>query len=385
VSPPEKHPFIASTWTSESLPRAPCAVSVEHSRHELKQRDKSRSSFFAVFNARATSSRRSEGVSSRALSLLLESSASLFCPYEEPRTLPRAVDLDLTPKGRVGTSDAPQSPFGSHLPTIIAPWLRRAAWAVSSLPETSAETLDDPWLVTRLRRARPQAARPPPSLRRAKELGRRETAPRLRRNRCHPLAPRHTPRGTTPHLGAPPGSSRDPSSDPSAPSRSEDRSGASRYLGDPKTTATPREPASEPQDPIATTLHAPASRGTTRRWRHMRRDPAGCSAGASLPTTTSKGHRESSPLASQPSELVNAGHSPRSVPPKRPDTQLMPSSKLRGNAFDSSAAPSVGSEEPRDRAGCYHHAPCATHWFTWTFASRPRRDGLRALATKPVT
>jgi len=279
MSPSEKHPLIASTWTSESLPRTPSAVSVEHSRHELKQRDKSRSSFYAVFNARATSSRRSECVSSRALSLPIESSASPLCPHEEPRTPPRAVDLVLSPRGGAGTFDAPRSPLWTPpADRQRPPWLRRAARAASSPPETSAETLDDLWPVTELRRARTRAAG---LIRRPEE---HQLAPT--RDRAtppeEPLPPRvlrHAPKGTTPHHGAPPGPSRDPSPDPSTPRRSEDHHSASGDLGDPKNASIPREPASEPQDPIAATHHASPPRRTRKRRRQMRRDPADRSAG----------------------------------------------------------------------------------------------------------
>jgi hypothetical protein len=106
------------------------------------------------------------------------------------------------------------------------------------------------------------------------EIGQRETAPRLQRNRCRPAALRHAPKGRTPHQGAPPGPSRDPFPSPSTPRRSEDHLSASTCLNDPKTASTYRELASEPQDPVATTYHAPTPRRTMKRRRQVRRDPA---------------------------------------------------------------------------------------------------------------
>lgn len=166
------------------------------------------------------------------------------------------------------------------------------------------------------------------------EVDRRETAPRLLRNRCRPVARRHTPKGATSHQGAPPGPSWDPSPSSSTPRRSEDRLGASRYVGDPKTTSPPRELASEPQDPVASTIHAATPRRTTKRRREVRRDPADRAARrlARNPTTP-KDHRTSSPLASQPLELINTDHSPRSAPPKRLDAPSETSSELHGTAL----------------------------------------------------
>jgi len=82
MSPPEKHPLIALTWASECLPQTSSTVLVKHSRHGLSFRDKSRSVTFAVFDVWATSSRRSEVVTSHALSPLLEYWASFICPRQ---------------------------------------------------------------------------------------------------------------------------------------------------------------------------------------------------------------------------------------------------------------------------------------------------------------
>jgi hypothetical protein len=53
----ERYPLIALTRTSESLPRASRAVLVERSRHGLRTVTPSRHAPFAVFDARAASSR----------------------------------------------------------------------------------------------------------------------------------------------------------------------------------------------------------------------------------------------------------------------------------------------------------------------------------------
>jgi len=128
VSPPVKHPLIASTWTSESRPRAPCAVLVEHSRHELEQHEKSHGLSYAVFNTRVTSSRRSEVVSSLALSLLREYSASPLCPHEEPRARqrPRSPRPDPEGQDRRSSMHIEARLEASRRPSPT-PWLRRAS------------------------------------------------------------------------------------------------------------------------------------------------------------------------------------------------------------------------------------------------------------------
>jgi len=263
VSPPEKHPLIASTWTSESRPRAPCAALVERSRHGLEQYDESHGLSFAVFNTRVTSSRRSEVVSSHALSLLREYSASPFCPHEEPRTRQHLDSLGLPRRegpgssmyieARLEASRRPSTnPLGSEEP--------RELTSARTRPPRRRLTTPRPWPSSEdLDLERPTRSGAP-----------RSTIDRPTRDRAtppeEPLPPsdpaRHPEGCYTAPRWAPPDPSRDPLSDPSTPPRSEDHRGASISAGHPKTTEASREPASEPQDPIAapTTPHRPEGR-----------------------------------------------------------------------------------------------------------------------------
>jgi hypothetical protein len=117
-----------------------------------------------VFNVRATSSRRSEGVSSPVLCPLLEYSASSLCPHEEPRTHQHPASQPPRPEGhgddRYNASKPVWRPSTSHRPALR---LRRAVSSVSDSRQTSVETFDDLWLDTKPRRVRHQAAASPQS------------------------------------------------------------------------------------------------------------------------------------------------------------------------------------------------------------------------------
>lgn len=134
MSPPEKYPLIASTWTSESLPRTPCAVLVERSRHELQQNDMSQCLFFAVLSVRATSSRQSEVVTSPVLSPLLESSASPLCSRWnlEPVSVP--LDQPPLPEGLGGSSPTGRRTRCEAFACLLTPSRpRKISWVTSNL------------------------------------------------------------------------------------------------------------------------------------------------------------------------------------------------------------------------------------------------------------
>jgi hypothetical protein len=292
--------------------------------------------------------------------------ASPFCPYEEPRALPRAVDLDLTPRGRVKTFDASQSPFGSLPPTIYRPcWLRKAVRAVSSLPETSAETPHDPWPVTGFRRTLPQAAsphrRPEEHQHRADARPRRASrgtaaapwrcamprrtrhltiehhlAPRgthrqTHRPRCDPkitLAPRDTSAIRRPprHPASLRPSPRTPSHPPSTPHcpeghRSEGGTCVETLRTDLRATPSPRRPRKVTEG-ARRSPHSPRSSSTptTHRAACLRRDPtrSQCPARSSVGARSLRAHRLSAPKSLETVQAVTITLPVRPTGPPEP-------------------------------------------------------------------
>jgi len=93
---------------------------------------------------------------------------------------PRSEELDLPLPARLG---APKSSSPSwREPALAPPWKR----LTTPGPRSSSEELS---LKLPAGHSAPKGT----------EVDRRETAPRLLRNRCRPTAPRHTPKGRTPH------------------------------------------------------------------------------------------------------------------------------------------------------------------------------------------
>jgi hypothetical protein len=134
VSPPGKYPLLASTWTSESLPRTPSAVLVERSRHELQQNDRSQCLFFAVLSVRATSSRQSEVVTSLVLCPLLESSASPLCSRWNLEPVAVPLDQPPLPEGLGGSSPTGRRTRCEAVACLLTPSRpRKISWVTSNL------------------------------------------------------------------------------------------------------------------------------------------------------------------------------------------------------------------------------------------------------------
>lgn len=259
------------------------------------------------------------------------------------------------------------------------PWLRRASRANASPHETSAETLDDPWPSAGLRRPRPRAADP---LRCSEEHHRQADA-----------RPRHASRGTaaTQRPGATPrrvlhratvGATRSLAGpfvrpfDPAAIRRSPRRLDQRRPSEDDQSLsrACLRAPG-----PHRSTNRTPPPRRTKKRGRRMRQGPADRSARRRDVRRPRRITETSPPLASQPSELITAGHRPRSASPKRCLAPPKPDSELCGYALAPTGGSPPSSEEPSGGVCHRHRAPCAQP-ACLDRASRPRRDELPAQA-----
>jgi len=124
---------------------------------------------FAVFNVRATSSRRSEVVSSPVLCPLLESLASSICSRGSHDLCIESEARRPTPKGLASIARAPTNRDRAEV--VSSPdatsQLRRASRTASSLRLTSSGRVCVLWPASRSRRTARRAAGRSPRLRRA--------------------------------------------------------------------------------------------------------------------------------------------------------------------------------------------------------------------------
>lgn len=228
---------------------------------------------------------------------------------------PRSEELDLPLPARFG---APKSSSPSwHEPALAPPWKR----LTTPGPRASSEELS-------LKLPAGQSAP------KGTEVDRRETAPRLLRNRCRPSSTAPYPEGhdtapgsTTWSLLGPFPKLFDPVTIRRPPRRLETRGRSEDHLATsracvrapgPRRIYHPRPGAPKDDE----TKEASASR------------PCGpsCSKACPKPDDPEGSPDELAPRISA-LELINTDHSPRSVPPKRLDAPSETSSELHGNAL----------------------------------------------------